>query len=157
MADTIFREKSIQRVSSPEQLNDYIRATNPGVWITLIAAVVLLVGFVVWGAAGTLETQVEAVAVSDAGTVTCYVREAQIADVAPGDTVHIGGAEYTVASISAEPVAVDDSFSAYTLRVGGLTPGEWVYEVALSGSLPDGVYETSVVTDKVSPIYFLFN
>ncbi len=157
MADTIFREKSIQRVSSPEQLNDYIRVTNPGIWIILAATVVLLAGFIVWGVVGSLETQVDAVSVSDAGTTVCYVREAEIADVAPGDPVRIEGEEYTVASIADEPVAVDDSFSAYALRVGGLVPDEWVYAVTLDGALPDGVYEASVVTDSVSPIFFLFN
>ena len=29
----IFREKSLERVESPEQLNDYIRVASPGVWL----------------------------------------------------------------------------------------------------------------------------
>ncbi len=44
----IFREKSMERVSSPEELNDYIRVTTPSVWIVLIALVVLLVGMLAW-------------------------------------------------------------------------------------------------------------
>lgn len=157
MAGSIFREKSLQRVSSPEQLNEYIRVTNPGIWLTLASAVVLLIGFVVWGVVGTLETKVDTVSVSGSGTLTCYVKETDIAQIAQGDTVRVGGEECAVEEISAEPVAVDDSFSAYALRVGNLSAGEWVYKVALSGSLPDGVYETSVITDSVSPISFLFN
>lgn len=34
MNDKIFRKKSVERMSSPEQLNDYIKVTNPGVWST---------------------------------------------------------------------------------------------------------------------------
>lgn len=30
MNDKIFRKKSIDRMSSPEQLNDYIKVTNQG-------------------------------------------------------------------------------------------------------------------------------
>ncbi len=45
---SIFREKSMERVSSPEQLNDYIKVTNPGIWLTLAAVIVLLIGFIVW-------------------------------------------------------------------------------------------------------------
>lgn len=157
MANTIFREKSIKRVSSPEELNDYIRVTNPGVWITLAAVVILLTGFIVWGVVGTLETKVDAAAVSNAGTVTCYIREAEISDIAQGDAVRIGGEEYTVAEIPAAPVAVDDSFPAYALRIGGLAAGEWVYAVTLDGTMPDGVYGASVITDRVSPISFLLN
>ncbi len=157
MAGTIFREKSVQRVSSPEELNDYIRVTTPGTWLTLAAVGVLLAGFIVWGAAGTLETKMDTAAVANAGTVVCYIPEAEIAAVAPGDAVRVNNEEFTVAQISAQPSAVDGSFPAYALRVGSLAAGEWVYEAILDGSLPDGVYTASVVTDRVSPISFLFN
>ncbi|MBO4374919.1 MAG: hypothetical protein J5829_07410 [Lachnospiraceae bacterium] len=50
----IFRQKSIDRVSSPEKLDDYIRVTTPGVWITLAALVILLAGTIVWGIFGEL-------------------------------------------------------------------------------------------------------
>ena len=33
MENKLFRQKSIDRVSSPEQLQDYMRVTNPGVWM----------------------------------------------------------------------------------------------------------------------------
>ena len=52
---TIFREKSIQRVSSPEELNDYIRVTTPSVWFVLIALVILLLGMLAWSVFGTVE------------------------------------------------------------------------------------------------------
>lgn len=35
MNQQLFRQSSIDRVFSPEQLNDYIRVTNPGVWMVL--------------------------------------------------------------------------------------------------------------------------
>ena len=37
---TIFRKETLERVSSPEQLSDYLRVTNPGIWIVLAAVVV---------------------------------------------------------------------------------------------------------------------
>ncbi len=52
---SIFREKSIERISSPDQIDDYVRVTKPSMWIVLIAAVVLLVGIVVWCIFGTME------------------------------------------------------------------------------------------------------
>ena len=55
----IFREKSLERVSSPEQLNDYIRVTTPSVWIVLIALVVLLVGMLAWGVLGRIEVHTD--------------------------------------------------------------------------------------------------
>ncbi len=49
MVRHIFRQKSVDVVSSPEQLNDYMRVTSPGVWAVLTAILVLLAGVCVWG------------------------------------------------------------------------------------------------------------
>ena len=53
--NSIFRQKSLDKVSSPEKLDDYIRVTTPSVWIVLIAIVLLLAGAVVWGIFGEIE------------------------------------------------------------------------------------------------------
>lgn len=53
----IFREKSLERVSSPEQLNDYIRVTTPSVWLVLIAVIFLLIGGLVWSIMGKVTVQ----------------------------------------------------------------------------------------------------
>lgn len=57
MNDKIFRKKSVDKMSSPEQLNDYVKVTNPGVWMALAAIAVLLIGICVWGVFGKLETK----------------------------------------------------------------------------------------------------
>ena len=44
MAKNIFREKSLDRISSPEQLDDYIKVASPGVWMLLVACIVFLAG-----------------------------------------------------------------------------------------------------------------
>ncbi|MCR4893083.1 MAG: hypothetical protein K5989_13000 [Lachnospiraceae bacterium] len=51
---SIFREKSLGRVSSPEKLNDYIKVTTPSVWLVLLAIMVLLIGAFIWSIYGTL-------------------------------------------------------------------------------------------------------
>jgi len=52
---SIFRQKSIDRISNPEQLNDYIRVTPPGVWLVLAALLILLAGMLCWSILGTVE------------------------------------------------------------------------------------------------------
>ena len=47
----LFREKSMARVSSPEELNDYIRVTTPGVWL------ILLLGMLVWSIFGMVDVE----------------------------------------------------------------------------------------------------
>lgn len=51
---TIFRQKSIDRISSPEQLNDYIKVSSPSAWVVLTAIIILLIGVLVWGMFGTI-------------------------------------------------------------------------------------------------------
>ena len=53
----IFREKSIDRVTGPESLNDYIRVTSPSVWVALLALVVLLAGLLTWSIFGRIEVK----------------------------------------------------------------------------------------------------
>ena len=157
MEKEIFRKKSLERVSSPEQLNDYIRVSNPSVWIILIAVIVLLAGVCVWGVFGRLETRLSAAAVAEGGTVVCYVRESEIGRVETGMEVSAGGQTLSVKEIAAQPVAVDASFGVYFLYVGGLQIGEWVYAVTLEGTLADGVYAAEIVVDSVSPMSFVLN
>lgn len=52
---SLFREKSIERASSPESLNDYIRVTTTPVWLVLVALLVLLAGIIVWGVIGRVD------------------------------------------------------------------------------------------------------
>ena len=54
--NSIFREKSIEQVTSPESLNDYIRVTTPPVWLVLAAMLILLAGILIWCVFGTVET-----------------------------------------------------------------------------------------------------
>ena len=50
----LFRKKSMDRVSSPEQLNDYIRVTTPSVWLVMLGVILLLAGMIVWSIFGTV-------------------------------------------------------------------------------------------------------
>ena len=52
----LFREKSLEAVESPESLNDYMRVTSPGIWLVLAAVIALLVGAVLWGIFGRIDT-----------------------------------------------------------------------------------------------------
>ncbi len=53
--ESVFREKSMENINSPDKLNDYIRVSTPGVWLVLAAVTVLLIGILVWGIFGTLK------------------------------------------------------------------------------------------------------
>ena len=127
------REDAPKRISSPDQLTDYLRVTNPGVWVLLACVVLLLAGILVLSAVGTLETEVP---------VKVVVAEQQ-ASVIPEGTAAL-----------AEGMALRVSSGEYTLS--GTAADEYGRSYGLARvELPDGVYDGTVVTEQVHPISFL--
>ena len=51
----LFRKKTLDRISHPKQLDDYIKVSNPGVWMILVVAILLVGGFLIWALFGTIE------------------------------------------------------------------------------------------------------
>ena len=153
----LFRKKSLERISSPEQLNAYIRVSTPSVWMLLAAIVILLVGVCVWGVFGHLDTRLSVAAIAQDGTVTAYVREGDIAKVKAEAVVNVNGDIVKIWAIDDQPVQVDEAFSEYARHVGDLQQGAWVYAVKLDTNYPDGIYTAQIVVDSVSPMSFVLN
>lgn len=157
MNNQLFRSKSLEKISSPEQLDAYIRVSTPGIWMLLAAIVTLLVGVCVWGVMGHLDTTLSTVAVVQDNRLAVYVKEGDIQDVDSGMKVTVDNKEFTIVSVANEPIAVDETFSDYACHVGSLQAGEWVYTLTLDGSAADGVYAAKIVTESISPISFVLN
>ena len=50
-------DKKPLRISSPEQVDDYIRVTTPGMWLLVAAILILLAAIIIWGFAGRVEIE----------------------------------------------------------------------------------------------------
>ena len=61
MSDSIFRKKSLDHISSPEEIDDYIKVTKPGMWLVLAAIVLMLTAVIIWGIVGEIEVNGEVV------------------------------------------------------------------------------------------------
>ena len=157
MNEKLFRKKSVDRVSSPEQLDEYIRVANPGVWMVLAAIVILLAGVIVWGCVGHLDTTLSTAVVCESGESVIYVKEADIEKIEVGMIVRVGEEEYAVSEISAAPLRVDGTMPEYAAHLCEFTTGEWVYAVKISGELADGVHKAEIVIESISPISFILN
>ena len=127
----------MDRISSPEQLEDYMRVTNPGVWMVLAAVIVLLAGILAASVFGRLETTLSA--------------RAEIRDKVA--TVLVSG-EKADALRTGMAIRIKD-------REGKIESLTWVAPDTVSAraavDLPDGGYEALVVTESLSPIRFLTN
>ena len=154
---SIFRQKSIDRISSPEQLNDYIHISNPGIWLLLSAVIIFLIGVGVWIAFGNIESTIPVCTVCKEGKTVCYIREADMSGCNEGDRITVNGIESVLGPISAEPEPVDEDFAEYTIHVGRLTVGEWVFSAPVDVTLPDGIYAAEIIAENISPLSFIFN
>lgn len=157
MKEQLFRQKSLEKVTSPEQLKQYIRVSNPGIWMLLSAIAILLVGVVVWGYVAQLETTLPTAIIAKDGEGIVYISEDNVQKLSKGMIIRSGDTEYTVEEISAEAVLVDGSFSEYAVYASGLTEGQWVYGVKISGMFADGVHKAEIVLESISPISFILN
>lgn len=154
--ETIFRDKSIERISSPEQLNDYVRLTNPGVWFVLAAIMIILIGACVFGTVGHIDSTVPGALISDGNTATCLVKREYGDRFTQDMYVKVAGAEYGVSLHDAKPVTISSDMDSYALFVGDMQIGEWIYEVDVDGEVPEGIYEAKLVTERISPLSFIF-
>lgn len=166
MGGKLFREKAVRQAASPEQLNEYIKVANPGIWVTLLAVLVLLAGVCAWGVWGRIETTVDAVAISDGRTVVCYLAEREdISSVRDASQVKIEDAVYAIQNVSTEAQQVKDcaalAESDRAKYLIGISDTDWVYEIALSpdgaSSLEAGIYRAKIVTERISPMSFVVN
>ena len=58
MDSSIFRKASLERLSSPEQLDVIMRVTGPKRWLALAGLFLILGVAILWGYAGTIDTKV---------------------------------------------------------------------------------------------------
>ena len=54
MDNSIFRKKSLERISSPESLNDCLHVTSPAVWLILTVVILLLAGMLIWSSVASI-------------------------------------------------------------------------------------------------------
>ncbi len=59
MESNIFRKSSLEKISSPEQLNDYMKVTSGGIWLLLAGLFALLLAAGVWAFTGTVPDTVQ--------------------------------------------------------------------------------------------------
>lgn len=152
----IFRQKSLDRVSSPEQLDKYIKSTSPSLWVLLIAIIVLLCGTIAWGTIGKIETKsVVGVSVEN-GTACAYIPEKYGEKVSSDSFVIINEQKYTITK-SEGPVLANDGSDSFLLRSSELGNEDWYYIISIKTNLADGQYKGTVVYESISPITFVIN
>lgn len=127
MQPGIFRQEALDRLSSPEQLDQVMRVADPRRWIALTAIGVLLIGALIWGFVGRIESTVQAdcVIIPKSGTydiVTTSQGTVRDVLVQRGDQLAAG-----------EPVAVVETIDGARTEVLAPVSGEVIELLATFG------------------------
>ena len=134
----LYRRKSMEQISSPEQLSDYLRVTNPAVWIVLAAVALLLAGMLIWSASASIGSYAGGSAEVRDGVMTVRFEDETIAkNVAAGMSVIVGDTSSVITSV-------------------GRAEDGGVFALA-DTALPDGSYEAEVQYKNTQVIKLLFN
>lgn len=137
MENKLFRQKTIDKLSTPDELTDYLKVTRPGTWMLLAGIVILMTGIIVWGFLGHIESWLKVECAVQDGNAYAYVSEDSASRVKSGMKVVINDKECTV----------DD---AYFLEGGRLV-------VKFQADVPDGKYDIKILTESLTPVSFLFD
>ncbi len=155
MQNQLFRQKSLDRISSPEELHDYMRVTTPRLWMILATVVALLVGLIVYASSATLENTMN---------ITVHVDTASYQLEEDGETF-----TKTLVTTAVPMDSMDQIKPGMTVRLKGETgkvdmlfsSGDEVNYLILMEkevlTIPDGDYDAELVLESSTPISFLWN
>jgi hypothetical protein len=95
MADQMFRTQALEKLSSPEQLDQLLKVTSPRSWLLLAAFSIIVTGIVIWGFVGQIPFNVDAYGIlaKEGGVNPIVATENGILiryTVKPGDIIKIG-------------------------------------------------------------------
>ena len=132
------RGPAARRMTSPEQLNDYLKVTNPKIWALLVAVLLILGGFLLWSGSTTIESYATGTAQAVGGELTVMFDDAdQAARVQPGMEMEVGDMRTEVLV-----VGVDDEGN--TVATAQTT-------------IPDGTYSVRVGYNATQVLSMLMN
>lgn len=138
MDESIFRRKSLDKITSPESLGDYLHVTNPSVWMILAAVILLLVGMLIWASTANIDSYVYGTAQVENGNMRISFDDPQTAgNVETGLTVVVGETRSTVTGVG--------------------TDGTGQTFASASTTLSDGSYPAKVLLRQTQVIRLLFN
>ena len=128
----------MRRISSPEQLDDYLKVTSPKIWVLLAAVVLLVAGFLLWSGFTTIESYATGTGRAYAGELAVTFDDPAKADkVEPGMEMEVGGVKTEVLTIG-----TDDA--------GNLV-------ASARANIPDGSYDVRVGYKSTQVISMLLN
>ena len=164
ISSSIFNKKATEKLRSPDDLEKYVRVTNPSAWVIVGSCMFLLAGLLVWGIFGAISTSI-----STTGTVVndapiCFLSGEDAAHVSVGDIATVDGKNVVVSNVAAVPYSRDEAHELVEndYLVSTLMQEDWGYLVEFerrneADTFADHVPLAIVITtERFAPISLIF-
>ncbi len=148
MAEDLFRKKSLDHITSPEEMHNYMRVTSPRLWMILSAITLLLIGFIVYASTTTLENTAPM-------TLNIYSSTEVNERLYYG---YMAGEDLTNMVKVGMQVRFDDHIG--TVDSVAVADNQVVFMINFEddmGSYADGEYQADLIIESTTPVSFLWN
>lgn len=151
-ANTVFREKNLQKAVGPEKLDGYLKVTGFAPWFVLLAAALVLAAVFVWVFFGRIQTTITGAGYCENGVLRCYVAQKELGEITKESVVMIEDVRGEVTGMDASL----HSASEMPNELLFLLPDErWYSTVQIRCPLEDGLYTVTFYQSEIAPSSFL--
>lgn len=155
MIAEIFRKKVLERVASPDRLDEYIRVSNPSVWLLLGAICVSLIGVGLWCVFGNIADVQTGLLHVEKGKATCLIDQSHADKLAPGESIEASGITGTIVEIGNQPIPASELSDDKLAIVN--PQSAWVATATAAIDMPDGDYPVNITVEEYKPFDLLLN
>ena len=151
----LFREKNVEAMESPEQMNDYLQVTSVRLWLILGTVIVLVAGTIVWGIFGRIRTTAPVAIVAEADGAKCYMPYENAEKILAQGRVILEGKEYAIVKDGETEWVILEKEDRALLNTMGLQDGDLTVTVPVTCNPEPGIYAAEAVTEDLHPISLL--
>ena len=150
-----------EKITSPEQLNDYIHVTTPGAWLILSSILIFLAGFLFWIFTGQLEVSFSSYIYTDGEASLAFISPDNASKLKKGMAVRIAdsgirGTVEQVASVTTPYREILELVGETNALMMGINDSDKLIRVAMRiKDAPEKVSRAVYVVDTVKPVSFV--
>lgn len=175
MNGSIFRKTSLEKISSPDKLDSYLKISHIPMWILLIALLIVMIGSIIWCFYGSMATTVSSYGIIKDNMTFCFVPPDEAYSLKKGMAVQVlpqginddkhGAVSGTIKEISQKPIEALEELSKHdALWLNDKIDNQWIKTVTVVLNVDEINFTleqnhlcfVNIITKEVRPIDMVF-
>lgn len=150
MKEKLYRDEMVEKLSTPESLNEYMKVIRFHVWPIITVFLLVVSSAYLWISARNDLLYIKSAAEVKGGVLTCYVKEEYYNDIINNiDEITVGIlADNELEDVCDNGIVISETpdelqegeINPYVMHIADLYYYEWMYEIKCSVDIDDGVY-----------------